>query len=476
MDPVFELAIDVPPPGSRHLLRDLHRQLRAAILDGRLKPGLRLPASRVLAASYGMSRNTAVALYDLLLGEGYLVARPGAGTYVADVVAPRRGEVPTPMAPTWRELPKLASPAGHHAYAFDFRLGLPDQSPFPFDIWQRLSGRALRSLSKAPAAYADAQGLPALRQAIAGHVSFARAVSCRADDVVVTNGAQQAFDLLARVLVTPGKTVVAVEDPGYPPMRAAFAAAGAHIVGVPVDAEGLRVDRLPKRAHIVCVTPSHQFPLGSAMSATRRVALLAYARKHEAVIIEDDYDAEFRYGGRPLDALQTLAVGESVFYVGTFSKSLFPALRIGFVVAPAWARDALVAVRELTDWHSPVLAQATLAMFIADGHLARHVRRMRGIYAERRGVLLEALGKHLGEQCSPVPSIAGLHLSVLLAPSLSADVVVERAMAAGIGLESFSRYAVDSRAAEGLAFGYGTIRAERIDEAIARLAGVIQRL
>lgn len=265
MEPILEIAIDLPPPGSRDRLRALHRQLQAAILDGRLQPGLRLPATRVLADRLGVSRNTAVAAYDLLLSEGYLVGRPGAGTYVADLLPKRSRRAradggPDPrLAPFWRALPgqSATQSATPGPLAFDFRIGLPDKSQFPFDVWRRLSARVLRDLSRRPAAYAAAEGQPSLRAAIARHVSFARAVACEAEDVVVTGGAQQAFDLLARILVTPGKTVVAVEDPGHPPTRLAFAAAGAEVVPVPVDDEGLVVGRLPDRVSVVCVTPSH---------------------------------------------------------------------------------------------------------------------------------------------------------------------------------------------------------------------------
>jgi GntR family transcriptional regulator/MocR family aminotransferase len=302
MDPIFDLAITLPARGSRTLLRALHWQMRSAILDGRLQPGLRLPATRALAALLGVSRNTAVAAYDLLLSEGYLAARPGAGTYVAyasprstsRAVAPGDSATDARLNPFWRSAPRLLSSTPSTTCRFDFRVGLSDKSAFPFQVWRRLSARALRALSKAPAAYADPQGRASLREAIATHVSFARAVACRADDVVVTAGAQQAFDLLARVLVTPGRTTVAVEDPGYPPISTAFASNGANVVPVAVDREGLIVEQLPPQTRVVCVTPSHQFPLGHAMSLRRRVALLDFARIRGAVVIEDDYDGEFR--------------------------------------------------------------------------------------------------------------------------------------------------------------------------------------
>lgn len=485
MEPLFELAIRLPGAGSRDLLREVHRQLRAAILDGRLQPGARLPATRALAQRLGVSRNTMLAAYDLLLSEGYLLARPGAGTYVADTVPQsRRGRVVKSTTP--RRDPRLVPlnvPGADLAPTLqpqpsrdDFRVGLPDAGAFPFDIWRRLSDRALRRIAREPADYADPQGQAALREAIARHVSFTRAVGCTADDIVVTAGAQQAFGLLARILVVPGRTVVAVEQLFYPSLREALTAAGAKVVTVPVDAEGLCVERLPPEVRVICVTPSHQFPTGVVMSPQRRAALLAFARARNAVVIEDDYDSEFRFAGRPLDALQTLDRAESVCYVGTFSKSLFPALRLGFVVAPPWARASLVRARELADWHGPVLGQEALAAFIAEGHLARHIRKMRKVYGARRTALLEALARHGAGRLDVIPSDAGLHLSAWLRTGTRDHTVVARAAAAGITLPPLSRFAPDPQAPgapNGLAFGYGLVGESQIDGAIRRLAALL---
>ncbi|MEO6689403.1 MAG: PLP-dependent aminotransferase family protein [Dokdonella sp.] len=464
MGPVFELPIRLPPKDSRGLLHALHAQLRAAILDGRLQPGLRLPSTRAFAAAFGVSRNTAVAAYDLLLSEGYLLTRQGAGAYVAAVLPRVRERRTVPrddvherrLNAFWRGSVAAAPPRIPPRH--DFQLGVPDLTHFPFALWRRLSARALRALSKQPAAYAQPQGRAELREAIAGHVSFARAVGCRADDIVVTAGAQQAFDLLARILVTPAKTVVAVEEPGYPPLRAAFAAAGAKLVPVRVDAEGLLVERLPMDARVICVTPSHQFPLGVAMSSSRRAALLEFAQARGAVVIEDDYDSEFRYGGRPLDALQTLDRAESVFYVGTFSKSLFPGLRLGYVVAPPWARNALVAAKQCSDWQCAHEVQDTAAAFIAEGHLARHIRRMRGIYDARRNLLLATLERDFNGWLQPIPSLAGLHLAAFATRSVDIEAIVEQARQQGVGLASLrAHHASGKTARRGLVFGYGAI-------------------
>ncbi len=479
MSVVLELDLVVPRKGSRVRLRELHRQLRDAIVSGRLKPGAKLPPSRQLAASLGISRNTAVALYDLLLGEGYLLARPRRGTFVANAISrstPRSTKSITEVAPALvRRAARAArriSPIESTPIDFDFRLGIPDTTSFPFADWKRLSNRSIQSLAKGPAGYSSADGSQSLRAAIANHVAFARAVACDADDIVVTNGAQQAFDLIARVLVERSKTVVAVEDPGYHAIRGSFAAAGAKLCPVPVDAEGIRVDRIPRETQVICVTPSHQFPTGVCMSLERRRELLDFARKRGAVIIEDDYDSEFRYGGRPLDALQTLDSSGIVVYVGTFSKCLFPSLRTGFAVAPPWLRASLVATRQVSDWHGSVLMEMTLAAFISGGHLARHIRRMRKIYVERRIHLLAALERDCQTWLEPIPHEGGLHLAVRLKSGKSARVIAVKARDRGIAIDWLSRYRTAKRGVDGLAFGFGSCPTNQIDRAIERLASL----
>ncbi|WP_386067661.1 PLP-dependent aminotransferase family protein [Tahibacter sp. UC22_41] len=473
MDPVLAFALQLPPPGSRRLLRALQTQLRAAILDGRLRPGQRLPSSRALAAAYAISRNTAVAAYDLLLGEGYLRARRASGIYVAESqTAAPPASAARQAALAKRHLPprlRVASDVATPVSRGPFRLGVPELREFPFDVWRRLNARALRRLAREPADYAPAQGLAALREAIARHVAFARAVACRADDLIVTSGAQQAFDLLARVLVTPGRTRVAVEDPGYPPLRAAFVAAGAQLVPVRVDAEGLRVAELPPEVRVICVTPSHQFPLGCAMSAARRAELLRFARERDAVIVEDDYDGEFRYAARPLDALQTLDGGERVFYVGTFSKSLFPGLRLGYVATPAWARAALIQAKAEADSHGDVLAQDTLAAFIAEGHLARHVRHMQAVYAQRRDAVLHGVQRHFAGLLEPLPSLAGLHLAFAAVPGAPAPAWLGRGELGAAGVATLRRFQTRRGGRAGLALGLGAADMAAIGPALAEL-------
>lgn len=467
----------MPTRDSRNLLRALHHQLRAAIVNGRLQPGLRLPATRKLATLAGVSRNTAVAAYELLQSQGYISIRPGSGAFVTDQASHPMCRSPSinetnadsRISSFWRNPPSLPAPFSP-PYRFDFRVGLSDQSFFPFQVWQCLLLRSQRTLSKSPTFYADPQGQSTLREMIATHVSTIRAVAVLADDIVVTAGAQQALDLLARILVTAGHTTVAFEDPGYRPARIAFAAAGAKVVTVPVDKNGIIVEKIPPDTHIIYVTPTHQFPLGYTMSIARRIALLNFAQSHGAVIIEDDYDSEFRYKGTPLDALQNLDHNGSVFYIGTFSKSLFPSLRLGFVLTPPWARHALVAAKRFSDWHSPILEQETLAAFIAEGHLARHIRKMRKVYEERRTVLTNAIKRHCGDFLEPIPAVCGLHLTALIRGNVQATSIAIKANEAGIGLYTLDRYPIAGNGENGFAFGLGMIKSEQIDEAIKCLA------
>lgn len=481
MEPVFPFPVTLARHQGR-LAHDLHQQLRAAILDGRLPAHSPLPATRKVAEALDVARNTVVVAYDLLIAEGYLIPRNGAKPQVAEVTRrqpskPSRinaGIDESRFAPIWRP-PFLQPSPARSLPARNFRLGIPDHRHFPHETWRRLMAQALRRSSREPFAYAPSEGIPALREAIARHIAFARAVACTADDVIVTSGAQQAFDLIARLLVTPGQTRVAVEEPGYPPARAAFAAAGAQLVPVPVDDEGLCVERLPDNVRIISVTPSHQSPTGVAMSLRRRMALLDFARMHRAVIVEDDYDGEFRFGGRPLDALQTLDRDALVLYIGTFSKSMFPSLRKGFVVAPAWARSGLVTVKHCVDSHCDTITQSVLAAFIRDGHLARHVRHMRPIYAARREALLGGLLRELGEWMEPIPSEAGLHLAARVRKPELASMVLPEALRFAAGAESTADYAMTREIEPAVTFGYGVIDAPDIKTALAELGRALKK-
>lgn len=483
MEPVFPFDLALPARGDGARAQALHQQLRSAILDGRLTAGSPLPATRRVAAALGLGRNTVVSAYDLLVAEGYVLPRPGAKAVVAELAARRAGPMQRALRrtdtaerinPLWRQ-PALQPEPPRTLPERSFRLGVPEHRFFPHVAWRRLTAQSLRIWARTPFAYPPSVGIAPLREAIAQHVAFARAVACTADDVVVTSGAQQAFDLLARLLVVPGQTRVAVEEPGYPPLRAAFIAAGAKLVPVPVDDEGLCVDQLPPDVQVISVTPSHQSPTGVALSLRRRGALLAFARERGAVILEDDYDGEFRFGVRPLDALQTLDRDGLVFYIGTFSKSLFPSLRKGFIVAPAWAREPLAAVKHCADSHCDTVTQSALAAFIRDGHLARHVRRMRPVYAERREALLHGLQHRLADWLAPIPSEAGLHLAARIREPRRAAAVVAAMRQCLPGAQTTAEYAfAPAGVAPALCFGYGVVDADEIDRALRRMRRALE--
>jgi GntR family transcriptional regulator/MocR family aminotransferase len=311
-----------------------------------------------------------------------------------------------------------------------------------------------------------------LREAVSRYLAFNRAVLTPWQQVFVTQGAQQALDLLARVTVRPGD-VIAAEDPGYPPARVLFAATGAQVVPVPVDAKGIVVDALPPNARMVYVTPSHQFPLGMPMEMERRLALLAWAQRHEALIVEDDYDGEFRFEGRPMESLKSLDKADVVAYVGTFSKTIFPELRIGYVVPPAELTAALRHAKQAIDWHSGTMTQVALARFMHDGDFARHLRRMHKMYAARRHALLAHLYGGLSAWLRPLPSAAGIHLVALLRPGLTEDALIARANAASVGLYGISGMYTGQAPQAGLLFGYGGIEVNEINAGLQRLTEVL---
>jgi GntR family transcriptional regulator/MocR family aminotransferase len=353
---------------------------------------------------------------------------------------------------------------------FDFRTGIPDATLFPYQSWRRLLARQLRPATVGAGAYGDPAGHPGLRLAIARHVGLARGVQAGAEEVVVTNGTQQAVDLVARVLLAPGDRV-AVESPGYGPPRRLMASLGAEVVGVPVDDQGLVVGAIPPRTRLVHVTPSHQFPLGMAMSLPRRLALLAWAERHDAAIVEDDYDSEFRYGGRPIEPLQTLDHSGRVIYVGSFSKTLLATLRLGFLVAPPSLVAAVRSAKFLADWHTPLPLQAALADFIDQGLFARHLRRMRAVYQQRHQQIVESLDDRFADHLKPVPSAAGLHVAATAPASTPEELqaVLGRASAAGVELLPLSMFDVGPPSQPGIVLGYGAIPTADIEEGLGRL-------
>ncbi len=479
------MDLQITLEGRHDMSGQIYRQIRAAVVDGRLSPGEPVPPSRDLAGWLSVSRNTVAAAYDRLVAEGFLVGRVGAGTFVNEVSEGiRRALPPTVLQPRaiWNELDQgelagnelawnqLTDPAeGGDAPEFDLRPGMPDTTLFPYVTWRRLLGRSVLEYDGP----GDPCGHAGLRVAVAGQLTQSRTVQVDAADVVVTNGGQQALDLIGRVLFDPG-AVVAVEDPGYPGARQAFTALGARVVTVPVDAEGLMVDTIPQEARCVYTTPSHQYPLGMPMSLARRIALLRWAEDHDAALIEDDYDSEFRFGGRPIEPMRRLDRAGRVIYVGSFSKTLLPTLRLGFLLTPPSLRRAFRVAKLVTDRHSALPAQAALADFIDGGHFARHVKRLRPQYEERHERIVSILRRDFGAWLSPVESVAGLHLC---ARAHSGDLddlaVAAKANALGLALQPLSALYAGAVRRPGFVIGYGRIPLTDIDAALVRLRQVL---
>jgi GntR family transcriptional regulator/MocR family aminotransferase len=471
---IGRMAFHVSLVGRKHLGREIYRQLRRAIVEGQLRPGDRLPASRELARHLGVSRTTATGAYDRLTGEGFVTSKVGAGTFVSDQVARRpagarnhRGDGALRARPVWDSIP--LSTAFDRQAQFDFRSGIPDPTLFPHETWRRLLSRELRSGRNA-GVYAHPAGHRGLREAIIRHIGISRGVVASADDVTVTSGTQQAIDIIARVLLAPGDRV-AVEDPGYGPPRRLFESLGARVIGVPVDRHRLMVQALPRQVRLIYVTPSHQYPLGMAMELPRRMALLAWAERNNAAIIEDDYDSEFRFQGRPIEPLQTIDGNGRVLYVGSFSKTLLPTLRLGFIVTPPSLQTAVHKAKFVTDWHTATLVQAALARFIDDGGFAHHIRKTGAVYRRRYELLTDILSRDFAGLLDLIPSAAGLHVAALARHASASEIstVVRRASEAGVEVQELSRFGAHGPAQPGLLLGYGAIPTDRIQEGLSRL-------
>jgi GntR family transcriptional regulator/MocR family aminotransferase len=483
------LLVDVRR-GRGPLYQRVYDAVKTAIRTGRLGPSTRLPSSRVLATDLRISRNTVTLAYEQLAAEGYVVTR--------DRAAPSVVGAPPPVPPRLARGPSAPSVSRISAYArrltedpavppsgsfarraglrYDFRYGQPAVDEFPRDIWRRLLAARARQASRDALGYADPAGYGPLRQALADYLRRSRAVSCDSSRIVVVNGSQQAFDLIARVLLDPGDGAV-VEEPHYPGVTVPFAAAGARLLRVPVDAAGLDPARLPpagERPRVAYVTPCHQFPTGVIMPVERRLALLAWAARTGAWVVEDDYVSEFRYEGRPLEALQSLDEGR-VIYVGTFSKTLFPALRVGYLVLPPPLVRPFVAAKWVADRFSAPLAQEALAELITSGQFERYLRRAGARNARRRRALIESLRRHFGDRVEIAGENTGVHLVVWLRDTRPEDVgaLAARAAAAGVGIYPVAPcYATPPRRG-GLLFGYASLSEAEIRAGIRRLAAVV---
>ncbi|SMH58632.1 MocR-like pyridoxine biosynthesis transcription factor PdxR [Azospirillum agricola] len=478
------LTLDRAGPEPLH--RQLYRALRQAVVDGRLRPGERLPPSRALATDRGLSRNTVVTAYDTLLAEGYVTGRVGAGTFVATALpdvppegAPRRLDTRRGVGLSRRGAALAEAPSvARDPLDRPFSLGTPDLNAFPFALWGQLLGRSWRVGGRGLAADPDPLGHPPLREAIAGYLRAVRAVRCDAEQVVIVSGAQQGLALVAQLLLDPGD-VAWVENPGWPGNRAALLGAGARLVPVPVDAEGIDVAEGVRRgagARLALVTPSHQFPLGVTMSLGRRLQLLDWAAAHDAWIVEDDYDSEFRYAGPPLAALQGLDEAGRVVYVGSFSKVMFPALRLGYVVVPQDLVESVRAARRHFDGGTSVVPQAALHRFVADGHLASHLRAMRALYAGKRAALLDALGREFAGLGKPEAGDAGMHVLLRLPDGCSDRALAERAARVGLTAPPLSGYGVDGVGGNALVLGFAAHGVEALERAARELAGVAEGL
>jgi GntR family transcriptional regulator/MocR family aminotransferase len=454
------------------LARQLYEQLHHAITTGRLLPGDQLVPSRQLASELGVSRHTVTTAYGRLVAEGYAAGQAGGGSVVTAASPPQaKGSAPVaPLRPSSRFAdwsPYFRPPP--YGCRFDLRAGIPDPALFPAVLWRR---RVAAAVDAEHREYGDPAGRIRLRRAVADWVGRSRSVAAAEDTVVITSGAQHAIDLVARVLLEPGDCV-AVEDPGYVPVMRLFDALGARVVGVPVDDQGLVVDLLPPSARIVYVTPSHQYPFGMTMSMPRRRALLRWAERHDAAIIEDDYDTEFRYVDRPLEPLQALDANGRVVYVGSFSKTFSPSVRLGFTVLPPPLFEPVAALRQLIDWHPPTAMQTALASFIDDGLLDKHIRRNRRVYGERHHILIEALAGPLAEHLTARVANVGLHVAAVLREGLGEHEVLQAAARHGIVTSGLRDCFQTVPAQSGLLIGFGAVSTTGLSAALRTLNRIL---
>lgn len=483
------LSIQIDRSAGAALGRQLLAALRDLMLGGGLHAGERLPATRTLARELGISRTTVVDVYERLTAEGLIESRTGAGTFVSEALnaeRPRPARArPRTASGDGRFKPRLAQSMTRARERFSDRIvhdeprafttALPAFDAFPVALWSRKVARYWRARRDIVMGYGDPQGYLPLRRAVAAHLQANRGVECDPGEVFIVGGAQQAFHFLGNVLLDPGDKVW-FENPGGLGARNALVASGSTLVPVPVDGQGLDVaagERLARDFRLAFVTPSHQHPLGSLMSLERRFALLNAASNAGAMVIEDDYDGEFFYRGQPMPTLKSVDTAGHVIYVGTFSKTLFPALRLGYFVSPPELVDSFNEVTHAFLQGAPANLQAVVADFIEEGHFATHIRRMRKLYAERQQVLCDAAREHLGGALDVTPSDSGLNTVGYLAPPWSEQVVAEAAARRGITVAPISRFCLEPVAAQGLVLGFSGIRPDAIVAGVRTLATVL---
>lgn len=485
-------AIYFPPitletNGRYPLYSQLYDWFRKAILDGRLRPGQRVPSTRSLAADLGISRAPVLGAFEQLHAEGYLQTTVGAGTHIASSLPEDRSRFPLERAAGQGHrrprrvarsatalIPKQSEPWFQQTGAF--RVSFPALDHYPFRLWSTLLARHSRRPRLETTGYGDPMGYAPLRATIAEYLGAFRAVRCTPEQIMIVGGSQQGLQVASHALLEPGDPVW-VEEPGYPGARQVLISAGIERVPVPVDEEGLDVQEGMRRRRDVraaYITPSHQYPLGYTMSAARRVLLLDWASRNGAWILEDDYDSEYRFGGRPIASLQGLDTDARVIYIGTFSKVLFPALRMGYVVVPRDLIPAFRAAREAMDIFPPGLMQAVLTDFIAEGHFARHTRRMKVLYAERRRVLVNAITRYVGDSLGVVGEEAGMHLVGLLPAGVDDLAISKRAAEAGIAAMPLSSCCLKRPRRGGLVLGYANSGPEELRNGVRKLAEILQ--
>lgn len=472
---IIDRAIDEP------IHRQLYRQIGAMIRERRLAPGSELPSSRALAEDLGLARNTIVAAYDQLATEGYLASRQGARPVVIDlpVNSTDQGGKPTAMAihrPLSRRGESLMRQPFHHGAPgrFAFHPGMPDPQNFPFGVWGRLLARRATFGADMLFGTYHVTGLPALKEAIAGYLISARGVRCSPEQIVVTTGAQAAFDLLARLLLDPGDTVW-LEEPGYYAAKATFTVAGANIVPLVVDRDGWQMNQPEVSPRLIYVTPACQHPLGITMRMDQRLRLFEIAERNNSWIIEDDFDGEYRFQGRPVPAIQSMDYADRVIYVGTFAKLLFPALRLGFMVLPAALCEGIPHALSTTGQFAPLLLQAALADFIDEGHMTRHLKRMRRIYAERRKLFYDLCQTELADHMTLSAAEAGIQVVAWLHERYDDRAVVQCADKLGVNASPLSKYYWSS-SGNGLVLGYAACNKADSEAGIRRLRQAIEQV
>jgi GntR family transcriptional regulator / MocR family aminotransferase len=485
---VFLPPINLERASPVPLFKQLYDAVRQSILRGTLRKGLRLPSTRILARELGVSRNIVVIAFEQLHAEGYLESRTGAGTFVTKMLPedvllleanPLNGNrALSERGKAFKRLPQIGLPTTDpRLRCAPFRYGLPALDELPLDLWGRLLARNCRKAPVDIAVHGHAAGLLRLREAIASYVGLARGVRCKTDQVIIVNGSQQAIDLAARVLADPGDVAI-MEDPGYIGALSALRAAGMKVIPISVGKDGLRVELLSRKqvkGKLVYVTPSHQFPLGVVLSIANRLQLLDWAAQNDAWIIEDDFDSEYRYESKPIPALQGLDRNGRVIYAGTFSKVLFPSLRLGYVIVPEDLVDAFASARWISDRCSPLIEQAALADFIVEGHFASHIRRMRALYMERRSVMIEALRQHLGDLLETWDTEAGMHTVAWLPPTMEDFTISAEAAKAGLYILPASGFAMRPLSRGGLLLGYAAFTPAAIQKGVRDLELVIRR-